>query len=246
MANLTVVLHVYDEEITNRALRAIVRDYTGLDVPVCDEKESALGFYSKLTGNPLLNDTDLEVYDLEGLCRSGVKVGNLLLVFASYYYDQENEPGTIFSVYLLPDDPNTPAKEDKEKNVGITVRVEEPNALAELIRARIWPDEKDLQSRYFGDIPTGVEPWTDEKTRKLFSDTDIRLFENDHPWGFTTQVEDIAVDIAVYWDGDGTMVMRLRQEGSVEVTLVNTDCRKDYGWTHSRRASGPLEWQYRL
>jgi hypothetical protein len=132
---LQTIVSAYQEEITNRALRAIVREYTEIEIPVCTEEESILQCCVELTGNPYLGDEDLKYYgDLPGFGRCGVKVGNLLLVFANYYYDQENEPGTIFSVYLLPD-PDYHEKE--EKNVGITIRVEDSYDLAEITKEHL-------------------------------------------------------------------------------------------------------------
>ncbi|HAU66674.1 TPA: hypothetical protein DCW61_04990 [Candidatus Uhrbacteria bacterium] len=225
---LQTIVSAFEEQITNRVLRAILREYTGIEIPVCTEEESILQCCEELTGNPYLGDEDLKCYgDLPGFGRCGIKVGNLLLVLSNHYYDEENEPATMTSIYLLPDS-ESPTKE--EKKVGITIRVEEPNALAEIIRARIWPDEDDyaVYNRYIGTIPSRAKILSEEETRGLFP-ANYAPRENYRPHGFSTQVDDIAVSIAIYWDGDGIMVMKL-QEGSVQLNLINTDCKKSDGW----------------
>lgn len=47
--------------------------------------------------------------------------------------------------------------------------------------------------------------------------------------GYTWQLDDLVVSVCWFWDGDGTLVFDAR-DGCKRRVLVNTDCRKDYGW----------------
>ena len=48
--------------------------------------------------------------------------------------------------------------------------------------------------------------------------------------GYTFQEESVTVDVFWYWDGDGTLYFRARQEDDVVGEIINSDCKCDYDW----------------
>ena len=113
------------------------------------------------------------------------------------------------------------------------MNVTDPNMMAEIIRARLWPDVEERYS--FPSIPDWAQqPW-DDKECQLF----LRLNQPDREnhWemecshvGFRTMVDDIMVDVFCAWDGDGIMYISLYGSHKSRALLVNTDCKRSYGW----------------
>lgn len=47
--------------------------------------------------------------------------------------------------------------------------------------------------------------------------------------GYTWKLDDLLVHVCWFWDGNGTLVFDARS-GRARRLIVNTDCKKDYGW----------------
>lgn len=48
--------------------------------------------------------------------------------------------------------------------------------------------------------------------------------------GYTFNEDGLTIDVIWYWDGDGTLAFRVKQDGKVKHILVHHDCKNDYGW----------------
>ena len=242
MVEIQTILSVEMDECVEtgmsfKALRGIIREYTGEELPVCPDVQDPVSFYHEETGNPMLLTEDLNCGEIRGEQKRGVQIGSLLLVISEENGCADEWTLTspilsFLSVYLLPDTStfNTPAKEK------VVTKIDDLDLIGQVVRTRIWIEE-DPDNQYFSVPPEeGVQMWTEEEARVFFVfGFQIALSSAIHPWGFSTQVGDLGpdpidVDVVVFWDGDGTAIIRLRKEGCENITLINTDCKKDYGW----------------
>lgn len=115
----------------------------------------------------------------------------------------------------------------------------EANELGETLRALTFPDEGYGCYSTF-EVRRPALKWS--RGRCLAFWVSLGYDDNDDPddldragecadlgEGFTWQLDGLTVGVCWFWDGDGTLAFDARA-GRSRRFVVNTDCKKDYGW----------------
>lgn len=116
---------------------------------------------------------------------------------------------------------------------GAILDIKDPNELGETLRALTFPGEGYGCYRNF-DVREGATGWAEDAQRAFWTwldhcdpgyvDECVQLGE-----GYDYLLGGLLVNVAWYWDGDGTLAFGAWSGGARRV-VINTDCKKSRHW----------------
>lgn len=84
------------------------------------------------------------------------------------------------------------------------------------------------------DVRDGAQPWPERQRAAFWQALEHTDAEDVAELarlgsGYTVQIGALNVGVCWYWDGDGVLAFAVT-DGHTRRVVVNTDCKKDYGW----------------
>jgi hypothetical protein len=120
------------------------------------------------------------------------------------------------------------------------IRYGDPNALGELLREAGFIGE-GLGCYYNFDVRADAKEWDSAERQNFY--TQIGWIDPTDPdewndWeevvnkshGYSFSFENVKVEMAWYWDGDGVLAYRVWRDKELLRSIINSDCKKPYRW----------------